>query len=172
MTNKILVTYASRTGTTAGVADAIGKTLVDKGMEVDILPMKDVKDLALYDAVIAGSAIQAAKWLPEAIEFLEKNRSALSSKKFASFMVCMTLAMPNAEKYRQGISEWMAPVRRIINPLKEGLFAGSLHIAKIPSFSDRLKFRVSLWTGVWKAGDHRDWDAIRKWADELSSLLK
>ena len=171
MIKKILVTYASRTGTTAGVADAIGKTLADKGMDVDILQMKDVRDLSPYDAVIAGSAIHSAKWLPEAIEFLEKNRAELSEKKFASFMVCMTLAMPNAEKYRQGITEWMAPVRRIIRPLKEGLFAGSLHIAKIPSFSDRLKFRVSLWTGVWKAGDHRDWDAIRKWADELSSLL-
>ena len=172
MTNKILVTYASRTGTTAGVADAIGKALTDNGLDVDIVPMKDVKNLDLYSAVVAGSAIQAAKWLPEAIDFLEKNREIISRRKFAAFMVCMTLAMPSAEKYRQGVSEWMEPVRRIIKPVKEGLFAGSLHIAKIPSFSDRLKFRVSLWTGVWKAGDHRDWDAIRRWADELSSLLK
>jgi len=31
MTDKILVTYASRTGSTAGVAEAIGKTLTDNG---------------------------------------------------------------------------------------------------------------------------------------------
>jgi hypothetical protein len=31
MTDKILVTCASRTGTNAGVADAIGKTLIEEG---------------------------------------------------------------------------------------------------------------------------------------------
>jgi len=31
MTEKFLVTYASRTGTAAGVADAIGKMLIEKG---------------------------------------------------------------------------------------------------------------------------------------------
>ena len=34
MSNKILVTYASRTGSTAGVAEAIGKTLAESGAQV------------------------------------------------------------------------------------------------------------------------------------------
>jgi menaquinone-dependent protoporphyrinogen oxidase len=168
MTEKILVTYASRTGTTAGVADAIGKMLADSGLDIDVLPMNEVKNIELYKAVIAGSAIQAAKWLPEAMDFIESNRVILNKKPFAAFMVCMTLAMPNGEKYRQGISEWMEPVRRIVHPLSEGLFAGSLDLSKVPSFGDRLKFRVSVWMGVWKAGDHRNWEAIRKWAEELN----
>ena len=58
MTKKILVTYASRTGTTAGVAEAIGKTLAESGAEVDVRAVADVKDLTPYDAVVAGSAIQ------------------------------------------------------------------------------------------------------------------
>src|SRR5512136_1890361 len=107
MSEKILVTYASRTGTTAGVADAVGKKLADKGFNVDIIPMKDVSDLEQYSAVVAGSAVQASKWLPEAVEFLEKNREVLQKKKFALFSVCMTLAMKNAEKYRQGVLEWI-----------------------------------------------------------------
>jgi len=67
MLNKILVTYASRTGSTAGVTKAIGKTLSENGLTVDVLPVQDVKDLESYRAVVAGSAIQAAKWLPEAM---------------------------------------------------------------------------------------------------------
>jgi menaquinone-dependent protoporphyrinogen oxidase len=172
MTEKVLVTYASRTGTTAGVADAIAKTLIDKGLNVDILPMKDVRDLHQYKAVVAGSAIQAAKWLPEAMDFLQKNREELSKKQFALFSVCMTLAMPNAEKYRQGVSDWLEPVRRIVRPLSEGLFAGSLDLGKIPSSGDRMKFRISVWLGVWKAGDHRNWEEIRKWTDELSIVIR
>ena len=59
MPDKILVVYASRAGSTAGVAEAIGKTLAESGVQVDVLPMKDVTDLAPYRAVVAGSAIQA-----------------------------------------------------------------------------------------------------------------
>ena len=58
MKNKILVTYASRTGWTVGVAEAIGKTLAENGAQVDVFPMHDVKDLSPYDAVVAGSAHQ------------------------------------------------------------------------------------------------------------------
>jgi hypothetical protein len=53
----------------------------------------------------------------------------------------------------------------------EGLFAGALDISQVPSFRDRLKFRLSVAFGVWSEGDHRDWDAIRAWAEELAPLL-
>jgi flavodoxin len=40
MSRKILVTYASRAGSTAGVAEAIGKTLAESGAQVVIIPMR------------------------------------------------------------------------------------------------------------------------------------
>ncbi len=42
MNEKTLVTYASRTGSTAGVAQAIGQVLVESGAQVDVLPMQEV----------------------------------------------------------------------------------------------------------------------------------
>jgi menaquinone-dependent protoporphyrinogen oxidase len=51
MNNKILVTYASRAGSTAGVAEAIGKTLAENGALVDVIPMNEIKDLSPYQAV-------------------------------------------------------------------------------------------------------------------------
>ncbi len=61
MSNKILVTYATCTGFTVGVAEAIGKTLAENGAQVDILPMREVKDLSPYHAVVAGSAREYTK---------------------------------------------------------------------------------------------------------------
>jgi menaquinone-dependent protoporphyrinogen oxidase len=167
MADKILITYASRTGSTAGVADAIGKTLTDLGEEVDILRMRDVKDLTVFKAVVAGSAIQAGKWLPEAMEFIQTHRSSLSQKPFAVFLVCMTLAMPKADEYRPTVASWFDPVRSLVKPVSEGLFAGALSTSKIRSLGDRLKFRLSVMLGVWKEGDHRDWIAINDWAKSL-----
>ena len=134
--------------------------------------MEDVTDLAPYAAVVAGSAIRGKQWLPEAMQFMHTHQTALRQKPFAAFLVCMTLAMPSGEKYRSGIADWLNPVRTLVKPLSEGLFAGALDISKIPSFSDRLKFRVSVLLGVWKEGDHRNWNAIRAWAADLKPLLK
>ena len=171
MNNRILVAYASGTGSTAGVAEAIGKTLVEGGAQVEVLPMKDVQDLAPYRAVVAGSAIQGRKWLPEAMQFMQTHQATLAHKPFAAFLVCMTRAMPSADKYRQGVAAWLEPVRALVKPVSEGLFAGALDISKIPSLGDRLKFRLSVIFGVWSEGDHRDWNAICAWAESIRPLL-
>ena len=171
MSNKILVTYATCTGSTRGVAEAIGKTLSEGGAEVDVLPMRDVKDLAPYRAVVVGSAIQGKLWLPEAMQFVQNHRLELARKPFAVFLVCMTLAMRNGESYRHFVVDFLAPVRALVKPISEGLFAGALDISKVPTFRDRLMFRLSVLFGVWKEGDHRDWNAIRSWAETLRPLL-
>jgi menaquinone-dependent protoporphyrinogen oxidase len=172
MNQRILVTYASRTGWTTGVAEAIGKTLTESGAHVEVLPMRAVKDLTGYDAVVAGSGINGASWLPEALDFVRSHHAELQRKPFAAFLVCMTLAMKNGEQYRSHISTWLDPVRAQVRPISEGLFTGGLEIAKIPSFSDRLKFRLSVLFGVWKEGDHRDWDAIQAWALQVKRLVE
>jgi menaquinone-dependent protoporphyrinogen oxidase len=171
MNNRILVTYASRAGSTAGVAEAIGQTLVEKGLQVDVLPMVEIKDLSPYRAVVAGSAIRGQKWLPEAMQFVNDHQSELSSKPFAAFMVCITLSMTNAGQYLEGLKSWMSPVRDLLHPISEGYFAGALDFSKLPFSLNVLAMRLVVLIGVWKKGDHRDWNAIHAWAESLPSQL-
>ena len=73
-----------------------------------------------------------------------KIRAELNQKPFAMFTLCMTLAMRDGEKYRSQVSEWLRPIRSLVQPVSEGLFAGVLDIQIIPSLRDRLKFRLSV----------------------------
>jgi menaquinone-dependent protoporphyrinogen oxidase len=147
MKDKILVAYSTTTGSTKGVSECIGKTLSDLGESVDILPMYEIEDLSNYRAVIAGSAIQAGKWLPEAFDFVKTHRNDLNKKPFAAFLVCMTLPLPKEESYRGTVSSWMDPVRSLVFPINVGLFKGTLDVKKTPSFSNRFKipYKCPVW---------------------------
>jgi menaquinone-dependent protoporphyrinogen oxidase len=171
MNDKILVAYASQAGSTAEVAEAIAKTLTERGAQVDVCRMKNVSDLSPYRAVVAGSAIHGSKWLPEGIEFVQRNRNSLSQKPFAAFLVGITLGMAGAEKYREGVSAQLNPVRALVRPVSEGLFAGSLDFSKLPTNFDTLMLRAVVALGILPGGDHRDWNAIRDWANTIYPLL-
>lgn len=171
MPTKILVTYASRTGSTAEIAQAIGKTLAENGAQVDVIPMQEVKDLAPYSAVVAGSAIRKSKWLPEAAQFIETHRVELARKKFAEFTVCITLAMSNTEQYRAAVAQWVAPVRALVTPLGEGFFPGMLDFKKLPVNFDTLLLRLAVLFGVFPRDDRRDWNAVRAWAESIRPML-
>jgi menaquinone-dependent protoporphyrinogen oxidase len=164
---KILVTYASRTGSTVGVAQTIAQTLVESGAEVDIYPVQDVQDITPYTAVVVGSAINSGRWLPDAMQFVEKHQAALAQKPFAAFLVCITMTMKN-EQYHEGVKAWMEPVRKLVWPVSEGYFAGMLDFNKLPLTIGTLLMRATVALGVWAEGDNRDWDAIRAWAKDLA----
>ena len=70
---KVLVTYATRLGATAGIAEKIGEVLTQVGLQADVLPVKEVRDLAPYQAVVLGSAVYSFKWRKEAVRFLNAN---------------------------------------------------------------------------------------------------
>ena len=166
--HRILVTYASRSGSTEGVAKEIGKIVG----AVDVLPMQDVQDLSSYQAVIVGSAIRGAKWLPEAVQFVRTHQETLRHKPFAMFTVCITLAMSNSDQYRAAVSGWTSPIRAMVRPLSEGLFAGMLDFQRLPMNWDTLKLRATVALGIFPRGDHRDWNAIRTWAESLKPVLR
>lgn len=171
---KILVTYASRAGSTAGVAAAIHATLTECGLQADLRPMDEVDSLTSYRAVVAGSAIRFDRWLPEAMDFMRRHQAELRRKPFALFVVCLAMAARNPaqlEKSKQTVSAWVQPVRELVAPVSEGLFAGALDLSKLPLIY-RTIFRVATLTGAFAEKDYRDWAAIRAWAAGLPTRFE
>jgi menaquinone-dependent protoporphyrinogen oxidase len=169
MKEKILVAYAGFFGSTHEIAEVIGHTLQETGVEAHVRPINEVSHLGEYQAVVLGSAIRVGRWLPQAVQFVLDHRAELSRVPTAYFTVCMTMKDDTPEN-RQAVLDYMAPVlesAREIKPVSIGLFPGAVDYT-----------RFGLWMRVLAAqrhlpqGDFRDWDAVRAWAKEISALLK
>jgi menaquinone-dependent protoporphyrinogen oxidase len=74
MSHRTLIAYASRAGSTAEVAEAIGEVLRESGIDVDVRSVKDVPDVAGYNSLVLGSAIWAGRPLPEMRRFVKDQR--------------------------------------------------------------------------------------------------
>ncbi len=165
MPKKILITYASKCGSTGEVARAIGKTIAQSGVNVDILPLKKVANLSAYQAVFVGSAIRVAKWLPEAANFVSDNRAILQHIPTAYFTVCMTM-VEDTPAGRAKAAGFVEPVRTVLTPAAEGYFAGQVDPKRL-SFLENTMLKAK----KVPQGDFRDWDKIASWAQSTYTRL-
>jgi menaquinone-dependent protoporphyrinogen oxidase len=168
----VLVTYASRCGSTAGVAERIGQTLYTSGHSSQVLPVGDAKDLDSYDAVILGSAIRTGKWLPEAVDFVGTYRDSLSQKPVAYFNTCITACRPTEENLTKAGSFMDPLMERFpeVQPVSRGVFAGVLDYAKL-SGPMRMVMKWKMNGQGIQEGDYRDWNAIETWGNLVSGML-
>ncbi len=163
--NRVLVAYASKAGSTAEVAVAIGKRLADTGLAVDVRRATNVRSVDGYAAVIVGSAIRAGQWLSEAVRFVRTHREALAARKTAFFTLCMTLQQDTPE-HREKVAAYLKPVREILEPDEIELFAGKMDYRKLA-----LAPRLIVKGMKVPEGDFRNWDAIGAWADALRNEM-
>jgi menaquinone-dependent protoporphyrinogen oxidase len=83
----VLVTYATKYGSTQEVAGAVTAALREQGLDVDLTPARDVSTLDGYSAVVLGAALYNHRWHHDAVRFVDRNRTALSDLPAAIFAV-------------------------------------------------------------------------------------
>jgi menaquinone-dependent protoporphyrinogen oxidase len=158
---RVLVTYASKHGSTAEVAQRIGLALNEAGVNVDVMPLGDVVAVGSYDAVVQGSSVYFGKWAGEAVSFADHNQAHLASRAVWLFSVGPLGDQPRSDP---------ADVARLVTSTKavnHHLFAGALNIRDL-SFVERVIVK-----GVKApAGDFRDWDGIDSWGRAIAQHLK
>lgn len=161
MEKKVLVVYASKYGSTGGVADAIGKELCSRNVAADVALIKNARNIGSYQGVVVGSAIYMGKWMSEAVDFVKKNRDTLRQMPVAYFLVCMTLASPT-EDNRANVLSYVDPILKDVPEIKPfgiGTFAGALDYNNLSWLYQKI-----LKSKGTPEGDFRDWKTIRTWA--------
>lgn len=161
MSKKILIAYGTKAGSTAEVAEAIGEQMRDAGAEVTIQPVEGIKDIKPFDAVVVGSAVRAFRILGETRRFLRRHKRNLRQIPTAFFLVCLTMSEDTPENIAKA-KNFAKPMLKTTEPVTLGLFGGCMDPDKLTGF-----FAKAMRSQPKE--DHRDWEAIRKWAQETYS---
>jgi len=77
---RVLVAFASRSGSTAVIADAIAAVLRDAGLGVEASPAGDVSDVTAYDAVVLGSGVFLPRRGSDGGGFLVRHGAVLKTR--------------------------------------------------------------------------------------------
>ncbi len=164
MTTRLLVTYATRHDSTAEVARTIAETLADGGATVDNLPVGEIGALDDYRAVVIGSPIHSGAWLPDALDFVERHKTALGQMPVALFV--LGLLGDGTEGTRQSKLLAVEPARVLLGPVDIAVFGGRMDYARLSAIQ-----RLQVQGKGLPEGDFRDWEAIRAWAADLVDVL-
>jgi len=161
MNKHILVTYATKAGSTAEVARTIALRLEQRGFMVDLKNIEQKPNLEGYDFIVIGSAVRMGKWLPQAVDFIKNNTAYFSKIPHALFTVHL-LNVEEDEVSRTNRLAYLDSIRPWVKPLAEAFFAGSMDFSRLSVLD---KFVAKMVKAVEE--DRRDWVTIQNWADTL-----
>jgi len=167
MSASVLVAYATLSGSTQEVAEAIAATLREGGLKVEIQPIRQVRTLEGYRAVVLGAPLYMFHWHKDALSFLSRHRQALTERPVAVFALG---PFHDEEKewqeVRAQLDKELAKFPWLV-PVAVAIFGGKFDPA-------RLRFPYNLLPALKQmpASDIRDWTAIRAWASTLAVKIQ
>jgi menaquinone-dependent protoporphyrinogen oxidase len=158
---RILVTWGSKRGGTAGIGTMIAETLTGRGFDVVAAPVERVPSLDGFNAVIIGGSLYANLWPWKVRRFMNRNLGALRSMPVWTF----SSGPLDASAEKQDI-----PPTRAVSILLDRVGAQG-HV----TFGGRLEptvkgFPASAMARA-RSGDWRNPDGIRAWAAGIADAL-
>jgi menaquinone-dependent protoporphyrinogen oxidase len=159
---RVLIAVASRHGGTWGIGERVADVLRASGHEVDLVEPENAPDADGYDALVLGSAVYTGHWLPAAREFGERvARGDVPAHVwlFSSGLATQPAAAANSpHELASLVDDLRAQGHRS--------FRGRLDVRAL-SFAER-----AIIAGARaRAGDHRNFEVITRWAQEIAESL-
>jgi menaquinone-dependent protoporphyrinogen oxidase len=160
---KVLVTAASKYGSTGEIARSIEEVLTAHGHDTTVASPEEVERIEEYDVVVLGSAVYAGHWLKPAREFVDRLGESLASRPVWLFSSGPVGDPPKPEEDPVDVAEIMQRTAA----RDHRVFAGRL-VKKHLSFPEKaivVALRV-------QEGDFRDWTEIKSWASAIAEALR
>jgi len=160
---KVLVSTASKHGSTADIGRSIADVLTGQGIEARILVPEEVTSLDSYGAIILGSAVYAGRWMKPMRELVDRFEVELAGRPVWLFSSGPIGDPPTPEEDPVDVD----PILEKTSARDHFLFAGKIDRKKL-NFGERAI------VGALKApeGDFRDWDEIRERALAIAKELE
>jgi menaquinone-dependent protoporphyrinogen oxidase len=164
---KVLVAYATMSGSTQEIAEFIGEELTGAGLQVELRACRSVQKLDGYTAIVLGAPIYMFHLHKDALRFLHRHQQALERCAVAVFAggAFGENAQKDASEVQKSLELELAKFAWL-HPVSVQLVGGRFDPA-------RLRFPYNLLPALKNApaSDARDWNEIRGWARELAGRL-
>jgi menaquinone-dependent protoporphyrinogen oxidase len=169
---KLLVAYASAHGSTAEIAQFMGRILAAYDIDVTVANVADVEDVSEYDTFVLGSAVHANIWLQEMLQFIDRFHKQIEPKTCFFFITCIRILEEGG--YEHVIREYVN--RKLLE---------ALNVREVVAFAGKLEINAVDWDERWLLAlrydgatvpgrfnhDYRDWEAIAKWTISIAKEL-
>ena len=156
----VLVTFATKHGATAEIAEKIGEILNENSLHADVMDINQVRNLESYSAIIVGSPVYYGDWRYDVVNFLEENLEILKTQDVWIFSSGPTGERDEFEILAEWrFPHWLRPLVERIQPEEVVVFFGNLEAEKLNFLEKGLAKLQKI-----PFGDFRDWDKIKDWA--------
>jgi menaquinone-dependent protoporphyrinogen oxidase len=163
----ILVTAASRQGSTSEIAEALAQALRERGFEVTLSAPEDVHAVDGYDAFVIGSAVYMGHWLEPATAFVDRFAAAIALRP-----VWLFSSGPVGDPKRKLVQKMGA------DPLELPTLLAHTHAREHRMLAGKLagdnlsrprRLSLRLFPGI--EGDWRDWNEIARFGAHIADAL-
>lgn len=171
---RVLVVYASKYGSTMGIAERITATLSECGVQAATVSAKKAGMLDGYDAYVIGSAAYMASWMHGATDFVHRNAAMLKTKPvwlFSSGPIGnRRFDDAGRDVLETSVPKDIAEFEELIHPRGHQVFFGAFDHHHL-SVTHRFVSSIPAMKDLFVDGDWRDWQAIEAWARSIASTL-
>ncbi|MBU4314129.1 MAG: flavodoxin [Actinobacteria bacterium] len=163
---KVLVAYATSYGSTQEIAEVFSETLRNQGLAVDCEPIRKVRTLERYSAIVLGAPLYMFHWHKDVLRFLSQHRKILADQLPVAIFAGGPFGQGDGNEWQEVRTKFDLELAKFpwLTPVSIEIVGGKFDPAK-------LRFPYNLIPALKKmpASDLRDWEAIRAWAGSLAA---
>lgn len=159
---KVLVTAASKHGSTAQIAEAICEAMRRRGTDAQLMPIESVRSLEGFDAVVLGSAVYAGRWMKAARQLVNDHAGELNDR-----AVWLFSSGPVGDPLQPDHSPEFDKMTEATGAREHKLFPGNIDRSVL-----NIGERAIVASLKAPTGDFRDFNQIRQWAIGIADELR